>query len=163
MKVNFFIEECQTENILAPDFGICDSESGKAYVDLENREKWVARVRNRSGNPINFTSIDNCVEIRRETGESDFRCDGMLSGNGLLIFVELKDQRGDWIQHAVWDQLFRTINHFKESHPVEGYKKKFAYACNKRHPQFHSNKMDMMNEFRIKTGFRLLIVNEIVI
>ncbi len=164
MDIDFFIKQCQTENITAERFGICDPGNGeKAFVDYENEEFWTAIVENRSGNSLNFTAIDNCVEIRRPDGNMDNRCDAMLTGGGHIIFIELKDQGKDWIQHAVEEQLQTTINHFKANHNIDSYRKRSAYACNRRHPQFQYARMELMNEFRSRNNVRLNIVNTIVI
>ncbi len=164
MKVDFFIPACQTLNISAPVFGLSDpQDGGPAYVDLVNSDIWVAEVDNRSDQPLNFTAVDNCIDIFREDGQMDNRCDGILTGGDYIIFVELKDQRGEWIQHAVENQLKTTIRYFKENYDIARYKKRFAYACNRRHPQFQYSHMSMMEQFRHDTGVRLCIVNKIVI
>lgn len=163
-KINFFPEECRTDNVTAPLFGIIDGDSGcKAYVDYEHPADWEAVVKNKSGKALTFVAIDNCIEILRENGEEENRCDAMLTGNGYLVFIELKNQKEDWIRRAVTEQLETTVTLFGKNHSLEGYSKKLAYACNKRHPHFQSSKMDLMNAFRHKTGFRLVLVNEIVI
>ena len=163
-KVDFSIPSCQTTNITASIFGISDpQDGGPAYVDYLLPCTWVAVVDNRSGFPLNFTAVDNCVEVLRNDGEMDYRCDGLLTGGDYLIFVELKDQRGEWIQHAVEKQLMTTIRHFQANCDISRYKKRLAYACNKRHPQFQYSHMSMMEEFRHKTGVRLCIVNKIVL
>ncbi len=93
----------------------------------------------------------------------DFRCDAMLTGAGYIIFIELKDQMGNWINHAVNDQLQTTIDHFKSNNDIYQYPKRLAYACNKRHPRFQYSNMEMMNNFRSRNKVRLIIANEIVI
>ena len=69
-KVDFFVPHCQTENITAGVFGICDdSDEGKktpAYVSLDNGDKWTAVVKNDTDVPLNFTAVDNCVDMHRE-------------------------------------------------------------------------------------------------
>lgn len=164
MPIDFFIEPCQTANIRAERFGICDpQDGGKAYVDFDHEEDWVAVVENRSGEPLNFTAIDNCIEILRPDGSMDNRCDAMLTGAGQIVFIELKIQKSDWIQHAVNDQLQTTIDHFRDNHSLDAYRKRSAYACNKSHPYFHHSNMELMNDFRRKNGVRLNIVNQIII
>lgn len=164
MKIDFDKPSCQTAGILHPVFGLVDpQDKGPAYVSISNKDEWVAEVENRSGQPLHFTAVDNCVEIMRPDGQMDYRCDGLLTGAGYLIFVELKDQRGEWIQHAVEHQLMTTIIHFKDNCDIGRYKKRYAYACNKRHPQFQYSHMALMEEFRRSTGVRLCIVNKIVI
>ena len=164
MKIDFFIPVCQTSNISASVFGLCDPKNGgPAYVDFSNPDTWVAGVENRGEISLNFTAVDNCIEIFREDGQMENRCDGILTGGDYLIFIELKDQREEWIQHAVENQLKTTIEYFKANYDIARYKKRYAYACNKRHPQFQYSHMSMMEEFRHTTGVRLCIVNKIVI
>lgn len=164
MRIDFFVPACQTLNISAPIFGLTDpQDGGPAYVNLSNPSLWVAKVENRSNRPLNFTAVDNCIEIFREDGQMDNRCDGILTSEEYLIFVELKDQREEWIQHAVENQLKTTIKYFKENYDISRYSKRFAYACNKRHPQFQYSHMSLMEKFRHETGVRLCIVNTIVI
>ena len=164
MKVDFFVEECRTDNISSPRFGICDPGNHlPACVSHDNEDTWVAVVENQSGKAINFTAIDNCIEIRRENGEMDNRCDAMLTNPDTIIFIELKVQDKDWIHHAVNVQLQSTIDHFKANHAIEKFRRRIAYACNRRHPQFQYSRMELLNEFRRRNGVRLNIVNTIVV
>lgn len=167
MNIDFFVPECQSDNIKTGKFGICDSldTSSKtpAYVDYDNEESWIACVENVSGNSVTFTAIDNCVVIRRENGEMDYRCDAMLTNVDNIVFIELKSQRRDWIQHAVWEQLYTTIKHFCENNDIGKYRYRRAFVCNRKHPRFdHSNK-ELMQTFYRKTGVRLNIQCDIVI
>lgn len=162
--IDFFTKECTTEHITAGEFGIRDGENAAiAYVDYDNPDKWVAVVKNKSGHPVNFTAIDNCIEIRRPDGNADNRCDAMLSNDQYLIFIELKDQNKDWIYHAVNDQLATTIRHFKDNYDIKRYRQVKAYACNRAHPQFQYSHMELMERFKHDYGVRLCIVNEIVL
>ncbi len=167
MSIDFFIAKCQTENINETEFGICDdnTEQGKmyAYVDTEQPDKWVAIVKNETGKAINFTSIDNCVEIKREDGTMDFRCDAMLTSVEHIVFVELKEQMANWISHAVDEQLQTTIDHFKSNHDISKYKYKRAFVCNKKHPHFRVSYKDKMASFYQKNNVRLSLVREIVL
>lgn len=162
-KVDFHKSICQTVNISAGLFGLADPQNGSpAIVMYTDPDEWVAEVENRTGLSLNFTAVDNCIEIFREDGQMEYRCDGIITGGDYLIFVELKDQRGEWIQHAVENQLKTTISYFELNCDMKRYRKRYAYACNKRHPQFHYSHMSLMEEFRRKTGVRLCIVNKIV-
>ena len=82
-----------------------------AYVDRNQPDKWVAVVKNQTNQSINFTAVDNCVEMNRSDGTMDFRCDAMLTNDDNIVFVELKVQAADWIFHAVDEQLQTTIDH----------------------------------------------------
>lgn len=166
MPVDFFIAKCQIENIYEKEFGICDdedqAEKTPAYIDTTQPEKWIAVVKNRTNKAINFTAVDNCVEILRTDGAMDNRCDAMLTNDENIVFVELKDQMAKWITHAVDEQLQTTIDHFKANHDISQYKHKRAFACNKRFPNFRVGYKDKMNAFYKKNHIRLNIQREII-
>lgn len=156
-KVDFFTPQCQTEGIDAAIWGICDdedkTEKTPAYVSYDKQDKWNATVVNNSGKAINFTAVDNCVVVHRENGEMENRCDAMLTNAGNLVFVELKDERKNWLTHAV-EQLQATINAFGLYNDVSQYTCKRAFACNKRHPQFAYSNKELKQRFFQKNGFR---------
>lgn len=152
------------QNITATHFGLCDPGEGKkAYPDLTDERTWIATVDNKSGIALNFIAVDNCIEIRRPDGNMDNRCDAILTNDRHIVFVELKDQDKDWINHAVNDQLQTTIDHFKANHTIDAYPKRDAYACNKRHPYFNYSRMELMTDFKNKNDVRLHIDAHIVI
>lgn len=160
MAIDFFKDE---ETVTEPYFGLCDDkdEAGKtpAYADTDanNTGKWVAKVTNMSGKPIGFIAIDNKIEIKRENGEMENRCDAMLHNDDYIVFVELKDERMDWIKHAVEDQLLTTINIFKANHDIMRYPHRLAYACNRCHPKFHVSHKEYMQRFKNENKVRLII------
>lgn len=164
--IDFFKDEIPVDCSL---FGICDdedkSEKTPAYVDCnaDNRKNWIAEVNNSSGAPVEFIAVDNKIEILREDGNLENRCDAMLHNEKYIIFVELKNQRQEWIKHAVEEQLATTINIFKQNHDISVFRHKFAYACNKQHPSFASSHKEYMHKFRKEHGVRLVICNEITI
>ncbi len=166
MRVDFFED---TELVEEPEFGICDdpdvAERTPAYVsrDVNLAESWGAKVSNRSGSGVYFIAVDNKIDIRRDNGDMENRCDAMLRNDRYLVFVELKDQRQKWIQHAVWDQLFTTINVFKENHNIGIYPHREAYVCNKKHPRYEVGSQGLMNTFRQKTSVRLVLARDITI
>lgn len=166
MSIDFFVAKCQTENIRDKEFGICDDEDEAiktpAYVNMDHPEKWIAIVKNLSDKSINFTAVDNCVEVTREDGTTDFRCDAMLTNEDHIVFVELKDQKARWITHAVDEQLQTTIDNFKANHDLSKYKYKRAFVCNKKSPNFRVSYKEKMNAFYIKNGIRLNLIREIV-
>lgn len=166
MPIDFFIAKCQTENISDKEFGICDDEDEtkktQAYVDTTKPENWVAVVKNLSEKSINFTAVDNCVEITRKDGTPDFRCDAMLTNEDHIVFIELKDQMSGWITHAVDEQLQTTIDNFKANHDISKYKYKRAFACNKKFPNFRVSYKEKMNTFYNKNRIRLNLVRDIV-
>ncbi len=165
VMIDFFKVEVPVEERV---FGICDDEDKAAktpaYVDANesNKHKWIAVVTNSSGKPVSFIAVDNKIEIRRENGVMENRCDAMLHNEKYIIFVELKKQQDRWIQHALV-QLATTINVFKECHDINKYKHKLAYACNKRHPYFAVSHKEEMQQFRYKYGVRLVIGCDIMV
>lgn len=166
MPIDFFIAKCQIENIREKEFGICDDEDrtkrAHAYIDTTNPEKWIAIVKNKTDKAINFTAVDNCVEIRRPDGTMDYRCDAMLTNDENIVFVELKNQMAKWIAHAVDEQLQTTIDHFKANHDISKYKHKRAFACNKKSPYFNVSNKAKMNAFYQKNRIRLNLQTEII-
>lgn len=78
-KVNFKKSSCQTKNIKAKKFGICDDDDSSVKTPArisfnENEDEWLATVENETDESINFTAIDNCIEIYRVNGEIENRC-----------------------------------------------------------------------------------------
>lgn len=170
MKINFFVERCQSKT-LSPLFGLCDDpppSNTPAYIDTEiaNQEtKWIAVVKNDDEIELTFTAIDHCIDIKRENGEMDHRCDGILTSQKEIIFVELKERdckNRVWIEKAQ-TQLKISINYFKVSQNLDIFKSKKAYIANRKKPNFQSGQMERMNRFKNETGVRLIIQNTIEI
>lgn len=161
--IDFFEKE-----ILVParEFGICDDEDVSvktpAYVDVSSKDKWIARVTNTSGQPLNFIAVDNAIEIKRADGEMACRCDAMLRNARYIVFIELKSQGKQWIRHAK-RQLSETIDVFKGSYDIRRYPYRLAYACNKKHPYFAVSRKEEMQHFFQRNGVRLIIDSHIQI
>lgn len=166
LDIDFFRNEIVVKSRM---FGICDDEDSTiktpAYYDEDEKheEKWCAKVTNNSNKDISFIAVDNAIEIRRENGDMANRCDAMLHNDDNIIFVELKNQRGKWIDHAVNEQLLATINVFKKCYDINTFRHRVAYACNKKHPVFAVSHKTMMQKFRNDHGVRLVISREITI
>ena len=133
--MNFFDPACQEpvrNDIL---FGICDDQNGSnAYTNINKRSTWVAIVQNARGISLTFTAIDGCV-IKNGEEENRGRCDGMLTSDEHLYFIELKSGRKDRHSNAI-AQLESTIQFLIANHGTPNYKHKKAFACNKRKPGF---------------------------
>lgn len=162
--IDFF--EGETE-INSEFFGICDDpDTGvktPAYIDSDigNENKWIAVVNNHSKAPVYFNPIDNNIEIKREDGEMENRCDALLHNNYWIAFIELKVQKRNWIKHAVEEQLASTINVFKQNHDISRFKHRYAYACNRLKPKFsYSHKIEMQEFYDIH-GVRLVIGRDV--
>jgi len=162
MSLDFFRVSCKYPPISNTVFGLCDNEDGsKAYPDLKNRENWIAEVKNDNQLEIVFTAIDKCVINDHEYGGVR-RCDGMLTTNQHLYLVELKNQIPPWQSGAI-EQLVSTIELLVGAHDLSFYKKKKAFACNKKRERF----VVIDNEFNLKlfkqTGFRIDVQAEIIV
>lgn len=157
-SVDFFVSKCQTSGITETKFGICDdpddSVKTPAYVTTDNSIPWGATVLNHSGKALNFTAVDNCVEIIGDNGAMSSRCDAMLTNDCNLIFIELKDERKKWLPHAI-EQLQATIDSFAANNDISRYQVKRAFACNKRHPYFSVSNKELKLRFSQQNHFRL--------
>ncbi len=147
MSINFFEAKCQsiTRESL---FGLCDDEDGSpAYLDYSNKAKWNAKVNNTvPPREMVFTAIDNCVEMFRENGEMENRCDGVLTYGDNIIFVELKNKGSNWISEGM-RQLEVTIRVFDNSNGLSNYRHKRAFVANKKHPHFHKIDVEKKRKF----------------
>jgi hypothetical protein len=161
MSVEFQIAKCQTQSD-KKIFGLCDDPSpakNPAYIDEIDGSKWIAVVKNDYRYSAIFTAIDNCIDIKNADGKMEKRCDGMLTYNSTVIFVELK-QRGAkgnaWVEDAEI-QLKNSIFHFEKTELSEEYNHKMAYIANSEHPRFKTSQIGRMERFYIKTGYILRI------
>lgn len=160
MSIDFFEIKCQKSTHKAL-FGLCDDENNTpAYIDAEDMHKWNAKVINAASQTIFFTAIDNCIDIRRENGEMDNRCDCMLTYPHHIVFVELKNKGANWKKEAI-EQIEFTIRHFGKNHNLSDIKHKRAFVANKRHPNFQVIDNELKRKFWDKYHVRLNIDTEI--
>jgi hypothetical protein len=156
MAVNFNKAVC-IENTSANIFGICDAPppaTNPAYLDFADSDSWIAWVENDLGKTVTFTAIDHCIDILPANAE---RCDGMLSYDSTLVFVELKDRdSGRWLGKAK-DQLLSTINIFKHEVGLNGMNRYYAFVSNKQRPYFYAANASLAEEFEVNTGFVLQV------
>ena len=149
-------------------FGICDEpdpNKDPAFLDEAHGEDWIAIVNNEQRNIVTFTAIDHCIELNRKDGKGDKKCDGVLSFESTIIFVELKDRDPYgtlWVTIGE-SQLKRTILHFEETDEAKNYTSKKAYIANIQHPKFRSSQMRRMDQFLKDTGYVLRIENRITL
>jgi hypothetical protein len=153
-------------------FGLCDDPpplENPAYIDEADQSKWIAEVSNDNEYRVDFIAIDRCDEFdfRREDGSPAKRCDGVLTYNTSVIFVELKQKKGKkgknkWIRDGE-EQLRSTINYFEKIPDAKSYTTKKAYIANSEHPEFRISQKERMAEFFKETGYILRIENKIVL
>lgn len=156
MPIDFDEKYCQS-NTAAEKFGLIDNEdSTPARICFDDNEKWNATVVNKNAIPLIFTAIDHCIEIFRDDGNMESRCDGMLNYKDNIIFVELKNVGGGWITEGI-EQLEKTIEIYKENHDLAVLRKRRAVVANRRHPNFHTISNEIMQRFYSKHKVRLHI------
>ena len=146
MKANFFKKECcSTTN--ESHFGLCDKDDKKpAFINVDKSEKWIATVVNCTPpKTIQFLAIDNCVEIFRENGEMDNKCDVLLQYDTRLLFVELKTKRADW-KYGGLGQIENTVKRMIDDYPdfYYGFKKRKAIVANPKfeNPSFQDSDVE---------------------
>lgn len=160
--INFNVAECQSES-QAIRFGLHDpQDGGVAHIDESGAVLWNCVVLNPLAFECLFTAIDNCIELLDDDGNLKRSCDGMLTYKNHVILVELKHRVSNWIPTGI-DQLRKTIELFMEGRSAADFGKKIAVLANSKHPQFKVGHQSTMEKFRQETGFRLLIVGEVVL
>lgn len=160
--INFNQADCQSVSN-SDRFGLHDPENGtKAIIDETEEVIWNCTVLNPSTFDCVFTAIDNCIEILDEDGNQKRSCDGVLTYEGHVILVELKHRASKWIPTGI-DQVRQTVDLFMEGRDLADFGKKIAVVANSKHPQFKYGHLSKMERFRNETGFRLLIVGELVL
>lgn len=165
MSEKFKEEKCQNISN-SKKFGICDDPppaQNPAYIDETDGSKWIAVVENEDRYAVTFTAIDNCIEILRPDGKMSRRCDGMLTFNSTVIFVELKDrdaQGNAWVEDAL-PQLKSSIQDFEKTDMADIFSRKLAYIANKQHPRFKSTQQSRMDAFFDDTNYVLRIQGRI--
>lgn len=162
MSINFFQANCQS-NTAVISFGICDNQNGTpAFIDTATPTQWIAKAENVNSINVKLTAIDNCISVLRPDGNMDSRCDAMLTYTDNIVFVELKNQRADWITDAV-NQIETTIKHFLANHDLNIFKHKRAFAVNKKHPHFNFGNPERSQRFFSEYKVRLNIEATIII
>jgi hypothetical protein len=167
MSIIFSEAKCQyiTEKKL---FGLCDDPpppQKQAYIDEENGAQWIAVVVNENRQRVTFTAIDHCIEIRSRNGKMAKRCDGVLTYDSTIAFVELKEinkKGNEWVKDAE-EQLRSTIGYFGNMEEIDNYEIKKAYIANSKKPRFKNSQTVRMEQFLLDTGYVLRIVNRIIL
>lgn len=122
-------------------------------------------VVNEDKQEVTFTAIDHCIEIKSKNGKMAKRCDGVITFDSTIAFVELKerDEKGNkWVKDAE-KQLRSTIGSFEKSEEAEKYKIKKAYIANRDKPKFKESQKERMDQFFLETGYVLRIENRIIL
>lgn len=161
--MNFFDALCQQGPFNNEQFGLCDApDAPVAWVDIENPPEWTATVKNPQQKNVTFTAIDKCViKDHEEIGRG--RCDCMLTTDKVLYLIELKDRSSaGWVALAE-AQLISTITFLSAAHDLSQYRKKKAFACNKKKSPFVTIDNAKQRHFFTTYGFRLDIQATVLI
>ena len=166
MKVDFFNPSCQTITT-ERRFGLYDQENQTpASIVLTDEAIWNATVVNNKGKTISFTAIDNCIDVLKENGEMDNRCDCMLTYEATLLLVELKNERGSWQTEGL-AQVENIAKRMIEEIPKYyfSYKKRKAIVSNrkKKFPAFHNSNAEQRQYFSSMYKMRIQFDAEIII
>lgn len=161
MRVNFFETKCKSTTN-SKLFGLCDDENNSpAYLDFDNSGKWNATVYNSlPTKELDFVAIDNCIEIFRENGQMENRCDCLMAYPDNIIFIELKNKGSNWKSEGI-NQIEITIKNFCKNYNLTDYKHKRAFVANKRHPSFNVIDIEKKRKFWDKYKVRLNIEAQI--
>jgi hypothetical protein len=156
MAIDFSKQSCVTQTT-EQVFGIYDDQhpaKNPAYLVFVDIDSWIGIVENDSAKEVTFTAIDHCIEIIDSEGE---RCDGMLTYDSTLVFVELKDRNSSgWLGKAK-DQLENTIKLYKREVGLGDYNRFYAQIVNKQRPYFANMSITLAQEFEDNTGFILRV------
>jgi len=147
-------------------FGLCDKEPPPhlpAYLDENNGKEWIAVVDNFYQSTVKFVALDNCITLLKIDGKQDKCCDGMLSYNSTVIFVELTTRTDLKWRKEKYEQLCATIKHFENTKDSNNYKIKRAYIANSSRPKFKTSYGILTSRFLSDTGYVLRIQNRIMI
>lgn len=162
MRLNFFDALCQEPPLSDENFGLCDDQDGKkAYINKDDKSKWIAEVKNEHNINLVFSAIDKCV-LQDNRFKNYGRCDAMIFSNDHLYFIELKNENKKWIKNAL-DQLEGTIKLFLQNHDINNYRHKKAFACNRQRRPFQVIDQETKIKFFRKYRFRLDIQSNVVV
>ena len=167
MKVDFLKADC-VDSTREMEFGLCDDDNKEpAFIDIADKEKWIATVVN-SAPPkkIQFTAIDNCIDIFKENGDMDSRCDVMLQYESNLLFVELKTKRANWKSEGLGQieaTIIRMINEIPEFY--YSFRKRKAVVANSKNvsPAFQEFDVEQREFFKRNYRAHLQFNAEIII
>lgn len=164
MSIDFTKAECRTYSDKKL-FGLIDLPP--AQISETDGGNWIAVVVNEYRYDVTFTAIDHCIVIKRPDGKDDSRCDGFLTYESTVVFVELKDrdEKGSkWIKEGD-EQLRTSIGYFLNTDYSEQFDKtkRKAYIANKAIPKFRDGQQKRMDKFLDDTGFVLRIEKRIIL
>ncbi len=166
MSVDFSKAACQSKT-KEKKFGLFDAEDKTpAIIKVDDEASWNATVVNNEAKEVHFTAIDNCIDIFRENGEMENRCDCMLRYDTTLLFVELKNKRDSWQAEGL-GQIEATIKRMKDENNdwYSSFTKRKAIVANSKHqsPCFQTVNLEQREYFMRNYKARIQFEAEIII
>lgn len=166
MRIDFYKTDCQ-KRISEKRFGLYDAEDKTpAKIIFTENLPWNATIINKGSKEILFTAIDNCIDVFKENGDMDSRCDCMLSYDSTLMLIELKNKRDSW-QIEGLDQIENIAQRMisENSDYYYSFKKRKAVVANrkKQSPAFQYANVEQRQYFRSKYKMRIQFEAEIII
>lgn len=166
MIPDFFKVDCQSTTS-EKKFGLYDAEDNTpTKIKLTDEPNWNATIWNKESKPVLFTAIDNCIDMFKDNGEMDSRCDCMLTYHSTLLLVELKNSRGAWQAEGL-AQIENIAKRMIEEIPdhYNSFEKRKAVVANKKKkfPPFHNSNMEQRQHFYSKYKMRVQFEAEIII
>jgi hypothetical protein len=160
-----FKKFCQDETNLR-NFGICDDKlHQRAYIHTGHGGNWTAVVQNDNQYDVTFTALDHCIEIRNSKGKMQSRCEGIITYNNTIIFIEIKQRTGDaktWAKDAD-KQLRSTISVVSAKINLNLFVVKKAAIANPLHRRSAEKHTTRMMKFLDDTGYILIVNYRIVL
>lgn len=157
MSINFFEAGCQ-DSSAAQRFGIRDTPP--AYITTTDPNLWIATVENPTQKNISFTAVDKCIENIRDNGEDESSCDCILTYDGNIVFIELKEKTKAWKNSGI-EQLEKTIEIYNRDAGLAGYARRRAYVANRKHPNFQVIETDIKQ--RLYQTYKVRVMAEATI
>lgn len=158
MSVQFLKADCQTTTG-AMKFGLYDAEDKTPVkIIFTDEEIWNATVLNCNSKEILITAIDNCIDVFKQNGEMDTRCDCLLTYGNTILFVELKNKRGSWQSEGL-AQIENIAKIMISENPTfyNQFTKRKAIVANRKYqsPAFQESNKEQRQEFWSKYRMRI--------
>jgi len=149
----------------AKRFGICDDKPHqRACIDTIDGRNWMTVIENDLRHDVTFTALDNCIEIRKDNGKMESRCEGIITYNYTIIFLEIKDRTGGantWAKDAD-KQLKTSIALIELKVDLGNFLSRKAYISNRIQRGSKQNHPVRIKQFLEQTGYILRVNSSIV-
>lgn len=161
--MSFFDSKCLKAINLA-EFGLCDDkENQPAYIDTQDKSKWIAEIINPASLAVDFYAIDNCLCFEGENNNKISTCDAAIKiEERKIYFIELKQRKSKgWIS-KVKKQLKSTLDLYRrfDPQPTEHI---ICCASNSQRLSAPTSNLGSLRDFKQETGCKLLVQAKITL